>query len=287
VIPKQVEISLQSQFGFKVHSYHPASGGCINSGGTIDTNKGLFFIKWNSSDKYPGMFEKEAQGLETLDSSGALRVPKVVGVGSEAEYAYLLLENVVAKTKSERYWEEAGSSLAGLHRVEGDSFGLNHDNYIGSLSQKNTKIEKWTDFFIQQRLDVQLRLAVSNGFLNAQDVSRFERLYSLLPEIMPDGVPSLLHGDLWGGNLIVDERGMPCFIDPAVYYGNREIELAFTKLFGGFASEFYDSYNVEYVLEPGFDQRVDLYNMYPLLVHVNLFGGGYVSSVRSNLKRYI
>jgi fructosamine-3-kinase len=163
---------------------------------------------------------------------------------------------------------------------------LDHDNYIGSLRQFNKYQSTWTEFFIEQRLNIQLKLAFDNGLAKSDWTKQFESLYKKLSSLLPEETPSLLHGDLWSGNLITDEHGGPCLIDPAVYYGNREADLAMTKLFGGFADEFYSVYEANSRIAPGYNDRLDLYNLYPLLVHVNLFGSSYIPSVDAILRRF-
>jgi fructosamine-3-kinase len=157
---------------------------------------------------------------------------------------------------------------------------------MGSLVQYNTPEKSWVEFFVCRRLQVQVALAFDSGHLDKSAVTRFDRFYSRLDQIFSPGKPSLLHGDLWGGNYMVSESGEPCLIDPAVYYGHREVDLAMTTLFGGFSAEFYTGYESHHKLEPGWRERLDIYNLYPLLVHLNLFGSSYLGSVTSILKRF-
>jgi fructosamine-3-kinase len=187
---------------------------------------------------------------------------------------------------SNLYWIELGRGLANIHKNRSPTFGLNHDNYIGSLKQSNSPTNSWIHFFIHSRINSQLKLAIDKGQLNSSHQQKFEILFKELPNLLPNEKPALLHGDLWSGNVIVDHHGNAVLIDPAVYYGHREMDLAFTRLFGGFNSEFYHSYFETFPLEPGFDNRVDIYNLYPLLVHVNLFGGSYANQVVSILNRF-
>lgn len=262
-----------------VQGFSFAGGGCINSGGRIKTSNGNFFLKWNDTGLFPQMFKAEGNGLNLLRKQECIRIPKVVGYDEKRIHQFLLLEYIDQKSRSEKYWEHLGNRLASLHNATDTSFGLDHDNFIGSLKQYNASRSSWVDFFIEQRLSIQLKLAVDTGHAFANWTKRFQSLYVRLPSLLPEENPSLLHGDLWSGNLIADEKGEPCLIDPAVYFGNREADLAMTKLFGGFDEGFYTAYQDSVPLQPGFHQRVDLYNLYPLLVHVNLFGGGYAGSV--------
>ena len=179
-----------------------------------------------------------------------------------------------------------GKQLAQLHQNTNTSFGLEESNYIGSLLQQNNLHNNWIDFFINERLKPQIKLARDNGKIDLSTITKFERLYTKLDEIFPEEPPALLHGDLWSGNFMVDEKGGPVIIDPAVYFGHREMDIAMTKLFGGFNQQLYQSYNEHFPLEKGWEQRVDICNLYPLMVHVNLFGGGYLEQVKSILNKF-
>ena len=270
-----------------VQEFSFSGGGCINNGGKLRTKQGTFFLKWNGEKNFTGMFAAENKGLQLLSRQGVIRIPKVIGDGQKGSYQFLLLEFIDQRSKSKNYWELLGNRLAALHRVTTGFFGLDHDNYIGSLQQLNHQSSNWIDFFIGQRLLVQVRLAIDNGLAPSDWIRKFEALFAKLPGLIPTERPSLLHGDLWSGNLITDESGEPCLIDPAVYYGNREADLAMTRLFGGFSTTFYSTYEDVFPLPAGHAERVDLYNLYPLMVHVNLFGGSYVHSVERILRSFI
>ncbi len=269
-----------------IQGFSFASGGCINQGGKLKTSRGDFFLKWNDIKKFPGMFEAETKGLKLLGEQNSIKIPEVIGFGEKGSFQFLLLQFIEEKPRLKIYWQQLGSKLASLHRCSSDLFGLDHDNYIGSLKQLNNQHASWLTFFIEQRLNVQLKLAIDAGIMDSELSKQFEFLYAKLPTLLPEEKPSLVHGDLWSGNLITDENGEPCLIDPAVYFGNREADLAMTKLFGGFDDEFYVSYVETFPLQPGYHKRLDLYNLYPLLVHVNLFGGAYKSAVASTLRAY-
>lgn len=286
-VPASIREQLPGILKTGLKNFSVCSGGCINHGGKLETASGSFFLKWNDNKKFAGMFKAEAKGLELLSKPGVIHVPQVITSGETDSYQYLVLEFIEEKIKSASFWENLGRQLALLHQNSGATFGLDHDNYIGSLKQFNKPGKDWTSFFTEQRLDVQLKLAVDNQKADREIIQLFKSLYKKLPDIFPDERPALLHGDLWSGNLITDRNGEPCLIDPAVYYGNREAELAFTQLFGGFSHEFYESYNENFPFFPGFNDRSDVYNLYPLMVHVNLFGGGYLSQVVSILKQFV
>lgn len=286
-VPSVICEQLASILKADLKNFTFCSGGCINSGGKLITSSGNFFLKWNDRKKFSGMFEAEAKGLKLLSKPDVIRIPKPIISGETETHQFLLMEFIEEKTKSDSYWKNLGWQLASLHRNSADDFGLDHHNYIGSLKQFNNPNKNWVAFFIEQRLEVQLKLATDNKRTSHEVVQLFQSLYKKLPELLPIEQPSLLHGDLWNGNLITDNKGEPCLIDPAVYYGNREAEIAFTGLFGGFPPEFYRSYNENFPFFPGFNDRSDVYNLYPLLVHVNLFGGSYLSQAVSILKQYV
>jgi protein-ribulosamine 3-kinase len=285
-IPAEVREQTTTTLSASLKSFAFSGGGCINQGGKLSTSSGDYFIKWNDRRNFPRMFEMEAKGLALLRNANAIDIPRVIGIAETENYQCILLEFVEQKAKKPDYWEALGTGLATLHKKTSPTFGLNHDNYIGSLPQHNQPSASWLDFFIEKRLDFQLQLALKNRKVEKKIDSLFQGLFKKLPSLLPVEKPSLLHGDLWGGNLITNSTGHPCLIDPAVYHGNREAEIAFTTLFGGFSDRFYEAYNNAFPMSSGFEKRFDLYNLYPLLVHVNLFGGGYVSQVVSILNAF-
>jgi len=269
-----------------IKSTAPIGGGCINNASDIVTTSGRYFLKYNLASKYPDMFEKEVLGLKLLASAGNLRVPEVVFYSTAGEYSFLLLEMIESGSRLPGFWTDFGQSLAAMHRHSADMFGLDHDNYMGSLRQSNCFHPNWYDFFNAERLEPQLKLARDEGKISVSTIKSFENLYRRLPELIPGEKPALIHGDLWNGNFMVSEQGKACLIDPAVHYGHRESDIAMSKLFGGFSEEFYSAYNSDWPLEKGWQQRVDILNLYPLLIHVNLFGSGYVSQVLSIIRQY-
>ena len=293
LLPKSIENSLVEYYNRKgenlqINAFSFTSGGCINSAGMIDSNLGKKFIKWNDREKFPGMFEKEARGLKLLSAPGVIRVPEVLTTGDIGQFSYLLTEFISSTARALDYWGQLGQNLAALHNISNKSFGLDHDNYIGSLTQSNELEVDWITFYIKHRLENQLNLAVDHGKMGKAQMDKFQKLYEGLTDLLPgDETPSLLHGDLWGGNIMTGPDGEPVIFDPAVYFGHREIDIAMTRLFGGFGSNFYEVYEEFSPLTPGFEDRIDIYQLYPLLVHVNLFGGGYISQVDSILNRYV
>lgn len=285
-IPQLIDQEIESHTGSAIRKFSFCGGGCINNCGKVATGNGVYFLKWNDLEKFPGMFEAEAKGLALLRSPGALSVPEVVLAANAGPYQFLLLEFIHEGVRGKNYWVKFGSGLAALHRSTAKCFGLDHNNYIGSLPQINQQTSLWPELF-ELRLKFQLRFAVDKHRLEPAISRKFDRLFSKLRSLMPDESPALLHGDLWSGNVMTTFDGNPCMMDPAVYYGNREADLAMTQLFGGFDPAYLQSYEEGYPLLPGYRDRFDLYNLYPLMVHVNLFGGGYVSQLMSVLKRYV
>jgi protein-ribulosamine 3-kinase len=286
-IPTAIAEEVERKTGGRLLKFSSTHGGCINQGGICQTSNGSFFLKWNDLAKFPGMFEAESKGLAILKRSGPLCVPEVICWGNADGFQFLVLENLQEGKRAKDYWANFGAGLARLHQRRATRFGLDHDNYIGSLPQVNKQSSSWTDFFREQRLQRLLKLACDAGIVDHALSKKFDRLFHKLGELLPEENPSLLHGDLWGGNIMIANNGQPCLIDPAVYFGSREMDLAMTQLFGGFNNSFFHDYENVYPLVPGYTKRVDLYNLYPLLVHVNLFGGGYVRQVMTVLERFI
>ena len=264
-----------------VEHYLTLGGGSISPAVVLQTAEGSFFLKFNK--KAPrDMFETEAKGLQVLRQTGAIGIPEVLGVGQD----FLLLEFMTSRQEKADFWADFGQSLAKLHTHTSAQFGLEHDNYIGYLPQYNTQMADGIGFFTEQRLRVQADKALKDGWIESDLHQKFETLYKRLPDLFPAEKPALLHGDLWSGNVMSNAEGAVTLIDPAVHYGLREAELAFTRMFGGFNERFYEAYNEVFPLEPGYDERADLYNLYPLLVHVNMFGQSYVGAVRQTLEKY-
>lgn len=284
--------------GDGVEAAHDVGGGCINLAARVVTSSGRsYFLKWNA-DAPARMFPAERDGLRALAAPGVLRVPEVVGLGGGGEPgdpSWLLLEYVRAGSPGPDYGERLGRGLAGLHRegaraaaaagVPGSedpgSWGWGSDNLIGSLPQANDPASSWADFWRERRILPQLRTARDRGLLAGEGGRILDEVVqrmdgALAPPAREDG-PTLVHGDLWGGNVFADEAGRPVLIDPAVYRGHREVDLAMSELFGGFPARFRDAYREAWPLSHGYPTvRRPLYQLYYLLVHVNLFGSGYV-----------
>lgn len=285
---ERLSVHLTRQMGHPVdiERAQAAGGGSVNDAFRLDTDAGRFFVKVNHADRFPSLFEAEADGLRRLQVAGVIRTPKVIAAGEDHDESYLLLEHIDTALPGPGFWEGFGTALAALHRHTAEKFGLARANYIGTLRQDNTPHPDWATFFIQCRLEPQVKMARDRKRIGDGDVLRFERLYRSLPELFPVEAPALLHGDLWNGNFLCDTHGQPVLIDPAVYFGHREMDLAMARLFSGFDPAFHQAYQAAWPLQPGWEERVDLCNLYPLLVHVNLFGGTYAAQVHTILARH-
>lgn len=287
IIPQDLVIYLSRHFNDATPTnFRSIGGGSINSAATFDIGGKTYFMKWNNKDSYPNMFEREARGLDILRAPAVIDVPVVVHQGEFENYTFLILDHISTDTAREDFWTDYAQALGKLHKNTDKLFGLDHDNYMGSLPQKNTPMSEWSEFFITNRLEPQLKLAYDGNSLGRSDNMAFEKLYTRLESLFPKEMPALIHGDLWSGNFMVNSIGEACIFDPATYYGHREVDIAMSRLFGGFSAIFYDAYNEFYPMEKGWESRVDVFNLYPLLIHVNLFGGGYVSSVRQIIRKF-
>jgi fructosamine-3-kinase len=265
----------------------PLGGGSINQVYKVILPDQTLVMKVNQNDRYPGMFLAEAKGLQLLRQPDAPCVPEVIAQSVIGNYQFLILEYLDKGPRRKDYPERFGCSLAALHRNTHAYFGLDHDNRMGALEQFNHQHTDGVTFFIQQRLMPQVKLALERKKIAAVHVHQFERLYIQLPQILPAEPPSLIHGDLWAGNVIEGPDGDACLIDPAVAYSHREADLAMTMLFGRFDDKFYDAYHSAFPLTQGWQERMDLWNLYPLLVHVNLFGDSYLTETVQILRKYL
>lgn len=288
MIPNSVKEQIQQATNLQVKSARSISGGSINQAAKIKlTNGQNCFLKWNTTAD-PRMFSVEEKGLNLLASADtAIKIPAVITTGQTNENTgYLLEEFIEEGAPKPNSAADFGRNLAQLHKHHEEQYGLDHHNYIGRLPQSNTWHKNWVDFFIHERMEPQLKMATDSGKLGSDTIAHFEAMFKKLTDIFPDEPPSLLHGDLWGGNYFFDNNGQATIFDPAVYYGHREIEIAFTHLFGGFPGHFYNAYEESYPLAPGFSQRKDIHNLYPLLVHTNLFGGNYARQVGGIVRQF-
>lgn len=257
-------------------------GGDINEVTLLSCTTGDFVLKTNCANRFPKIFSTEAKGLSALEKSKSFLTPKVINEGRIEETLYLLLEYIPPSAPSQNFNENFAKQLTQLHRNTQTKFGLDHSNYIGSLPQYNSFKTTAASFYIEQRLQPQLEMANNRGFLFSNVPSVIKNITNEIPN-EPSG---LIHGDLWNGNYLISERGQPVLIDPAVAYAPREMDLAMMHLFGGFSDEIFNLYNEIYPLEQNWKNRIDLWQLYYLLVHLNLFGSSYLHSVSRILKKY-
>lgn len=265
---------------FEIDSQRSVAGGCINQGYRVTGGDRAYFIKLNSASEI-AMFAAEAEGLKQMHQTKTIRVPQPLCLGTEGNYAYIVMEWLELGSGNSQAWEEMGRQLAAMHRctppteTENGGFGWDQNNTLGSTPQINTWTTDWAEFFAKHRLCYQFKLARSRGGNFPQQ----DKLLTAIPELLASHQPqpSLVHGDLWGGNAACTVAGEPVIIDPATYVGDREVDIAMTELFGGFPAAFYRGYKEAFPLDAGYKQRKTLYNLYHILNHFNLFGGGYGS----------
>lgn len=276
--------------GASVEESAPLSGGDINEAFRVKLGDGrVVFVKHNRTAAR-SMFPCEARGLRCLSEARALRIPDVLAVSAEQGHSptFLALEYLEPGRQQRAFDEALGRGLAQLHQTGMPCFGLDHDNFIGSLPQSNRSWPSWPEFYQHERLEPLLTRALDLGLADASLGTKFERLFARLADLCgPSEPPARLHGDLWGGNLHSDSAGAPVLIDPAVYGGHREVDLAMMRLFGGFGAAVFAAYREQYPLASGHADRVPLYQLYPLMVHLNLFGRGYLGGVERALGRYV
>ena len=272
--------------GRTIADRRPASGGDINEAHILTLDDGAsLFMKTNTVRFLPA-FEAEVEGLTEIRRTGAIGVPKVLGFGTDKGYSFLLLEYIGGAGRIKEYWETFALELIAMHRSDvGSRYGFRQDNWIGAGRQRNAWHDSWISFFRDCRLVPQFELAAK--YFSQSDHRRIDRLLSNLDRYLTEPEkPSLLHGDLWGGNHMTGNDGKAWLIDPAVYYGHPEADIAMTELFGGFRSEFYRTLREAGHLDKDYPDRRDLYNLYHLLNHLNLFGSGYLGSVLRIVDRY-
>ncbi len=286
----------------------PVGGGCINQAARLDTSAGPFFAKWHPAPP-PGMFAAEAEGLAALGAGGtSLVVPAPVAwhdvggggdgaVGDDGterdnagggEAGFLVTTWLAPGRPGPAFDERLGAGLAALHRATADAFGFDRDGYCGSTPQPNGWLDTWVDFYRERRLRHQVRLARDAGRMGSDERRVYDRLLERLEDRLPDDGegPALIHGDLWSGNLYVTSDGAPGLVDPAAYYAHREAELGMMTLFGGFGRGVFEAYEADWPLPPGWRERNGLYQLYHLLNHLNLFGGGYGGQAMGVARRY-
>lgn len=274
---------IEHHFGREPSQIVKLTGGDINEVYQAFLPEKSVVIKINNSQSLPQLFEKEKQGLELLSKSTFI-VPKPIKTGAIDDTPFLIMDYI--EQGSELNWAVFGEKLAQLHQIEGKYFGLDHHNYIGSLEQINQECGAWSEFYTNHRLLALTAKARDEGLFEKKHCIWIEKLCQKLDELIPTCYPSLIHGDLWSGNLLTDKSGQPVLIDPAVYYGHPEMDWAMLSLFGNYPEEAMRSYLNISNLEVGFEHRKEIHQLYPLLVHLLIFGIGYRQSILSVLKKF-
>ena len=294
MLAKGLAEAIAGRLGSPVESASALAGGDINDAFSVVLADGRRLFLKTHANAPPSMYTTEARGLAWLAEAGSIRVPKVLAVEDEAgKPAFLALELITPAPRAPRFDETFGRALATLHRHGATGYGLDHDNYIGRLPQLNGLLEghaaeHWAAFYRDRRILPQLALAERHGLVAPTLRARFDRLFDVLDDrVGPPEPPARLHGDLWAGNLHHDGAGQPVLIDPAVYGGHREMDLAMMRLFGGFGPRTFAAYDEAWPPSADRERRIPLYQLYPLLVHVNLFGGGYMASVEAALGKLL
>lgn len=284
VLPKHVQEACLRLLKVPSLTVWPVSGGDINQAFRLDTDCGRFFLKYQTHARAFAMFQAEVQGLTALSEAKALPVPDVLHCEATPEGSFLLLSFLDTASPAQQSWELLGQGLAQLHRHSAPTFGFHADNFIGTLPQSNRNHASWADFYAAERLLPQAQLAFDTDLLDIKGLHQVECLCKQLEDRCPAEAPSLLHGDLWKGNVLFVVGGQPYLIDPAIAFAHREMDLAMARLFGGFSEVFFRAYEATLPIEPGFQERLPVYQLYYLLVHVNLFGRAYLSSVITALR---
>lgn len=289
MLPDSLRDTLEERLDVSIDAVATVGGGCIANACRVETEAAPFFLKYGD-EAVARTFPGEAAGLKALgEADSPLMVPSVIETAPPDgdRPGFLVMEWINAGRQGRRFWEHFGEGLAELHRHAAEEYGFDRDNFIGRTPQQNEWMDNWPAFFRAQRLEPQVELARDRGRWRSEWDSSLEALYRRLPEILPGAPePSVLHGDLWKGNFMVTAVGEPAIIDPAAYYGHREADVAMTELFGGFQDRFYEAYRGAWGLEPGYETRRDVYNLYHLINHLNLFGAGYANSVASTLRAF-
>jgi protein-ribulosamine 3-kinase len=261
-------------------------GGSINEAYRVRSGEETYFCKVNSATKFPQLFRTEKAGLELIESQGIIRTPRILDLIENNERQLLVLEWIEPGERTTAFWTRFGEQLAQLHKVTREQHGLDEDNYMGSVPQRNTPATNWTTFFRDHRLMPLVEECRRRNLLHSRHEQSFEKLYRRLPAIFEEEKPSLLHGDLWSGNFMCGSNSQPVLIDPAVYFGHRSMDLGMTTLFGGFRQPFYEAYHHHYPFPSNYEEQWSVCNLYPLLIHVLLFGSSYRSQVEEIVGRY-
>ena len=270
----------------QIRFHQQVFGGDINQTYNLQTNIGTFFLKLNDG-QLKDMFEKEFDDLQLLYQTKTIKIPSPVLYGSFGNKIFLITDLIQKGNPSKNFWQTFAYQLAALHKCSNDQFGLSTNNYIGSLHQQNSFCNTWSEFYARQRIMPLMQLAFTQNKCSREDITLAEKLCNRFENFFPEEKPALVHGDLWNGNFMSDENGNPVIYDPVVYYGNREMDIAMSLLFGGFDRTFYSYYEEIFSLQQDWKERIQLCQLYPLLVHLVLFGGHYYYNVMNSIRKYL
>ncbi len=285
-LPGALTNALQKEIAHPIIGFQAISGGDINQAFRLETAQQSFFLKYNVYPRGAEMLYTERAGLERLAATEALAIPRSLAQGTAEQYHFLLLEDWSDQQAGQHFWETFGRSLAALHQHTDSAFGAVENNFIAKLPQSNTSHHSWPIFYWEERLSPLVKQGFDLGLIDQQNFQALEKLGNKLPKLFPQTAPALLHGDLWSGNYMIAPTGQAGLIDPAVYYGHREMDLAMTRLFGGFQRPFYQAYQEIFPLDQDWEDRILLCQLYPLLVHLVLFGRSYLSAVQQVIRVY-
>ncbi|MBF0597108.1 fructosamine kinase family protein [Faecalibacter rhinopitheci] len=270
-----------------IENIFPVKGGDINDSYRVESYKNKYFLKLNTAQNFPQLFEKEAKGLQTISETELFSTPKIIKHGiTNNDFQYLLLEWLDRGEPTLDNWEKFGHQVAQLHQITNDNFGWEEDNYIAIIIQPNQYKSTWEEFYAESRILPMVKLLVDKNVLNSKERKAAERLCLDLINIFPKEKPALIHGDLWNGNIFPKMNGEITPIDPAVYYGHREMDIAMADLFGGFDESFFNAYNEINPLQDNFEERKPIAQLFPLLVHAFLYEGYYIKDVQTILKKF-
>lgn len=270
----------------KINSSKRITGGSVSQAYLLETSENKYFLKINSAPDAFEMFHAEQKGLEEIEKTCTIPVPHVYLVDNINGKAIIMMDYIENKRPDSNDYARLGRELASLHSIKQENYGFREDNFIGSLPQSNRVHTDWLEFYWEERISPQLWLALKAGLLSNKEIPTKQKCMDIFNHFIKDVPSSLIHGDLWGGNYLISTDGTPYLIDPAVYKGHSMVDIAMSKLFGSFGEMFYNAYHEAIPRPEYYDEQIELYQLYFLLVHLNMFGRGYYPSVSKILQRY-
>lgn len=283
---KELKKHIESSLGHKITSLVPVSGGDISKAFKITAGTDQFFCKYQAGNLGYPILKAENDGLVAIAATGFIKTPRVIRLSKMETGGCLLMEYIESKSPAQKDMVQLGRKLSGLHAVKAASFGWKTDNFIGTLPQYNTRSDNWPGFYTSSRLLPQMKMAYDKGLLGKREIPSADKVEMRLHDICSPCEPSLIHGDLWGGNFLIEKNCTPYLIDPSVSYSHQGMDIAMSRLFGGFSSSFYRAYEENSDHPMPSQAEIEVYQLYYLLVHLNIFGASYASSVRGIVRRY-